>query len=92
MGARRIVSFGQEGPLKVTGSHIYVYSPIDEVMYSAFQIVPWGFREVLLSIKRRYNNPPVFITENGYGTEPHLLNDIARVDYHRVNRKSHSNL
>lgn len=28
-------------------------------------VVPWGIEKVLMWIKLRYNNPPVFITENG---------------------------
>ncbi|OWR52151.1 seminal fluid protein CSSFP001, partial [Danaus plexippus plexippus] len=29
--------------------------------------VPWGFYKLLQFIKREYNNPPVFVTENGFG-------------------------
>ena len=48
------------------------------------QIVPWGLREILRFIKEKYNNPPVFITENGYCSESRELNDVDRINYFRV--------
>jgi beta-glucosidase/6-phospho-beta-glucosidase/beta-galactosidase len=47
-------------------------------------VVPWGLREILRFIKDKYKNPPVFITENGYGGELGVLEDKERIDYHRV--------
>ena len=28
-------------------------------------VVPWGIRRVLNYIAQRYNNPPIYVTENG---------------------------
>lgn len=53
-------------------------------MYIMFQVVPWGLRETLRFIKDKYNNPPVYITENGYCGEPENLNDVNRINYHHV--------
>jgi beta-glucosidase/6-phospho-beta-glucosidase/beta-galactosidase len=47
------------------------------------QVVPWGFRKVLNWIAKEYNNPPVFITENGF-SDYGELNDSDRVDYYIV--------
>jgi len=49
--------------------------------------VPWGLRELLKWIKSSYNNPDVFITENGFSDGDGNLEDTARVDY----LKSHIN-
>jgi beta-glucosidase/6-phospho-beta-glucosidase/beta-galactosidase len=51
------------------------------------QVVPWGLRKELNWIAREYNNPPVFITENGF-SDLGGLNDTDRVLYYTVsNRK-----
>ena len=42
--------------------------------------VPEGLQYVLVWIKDNYNNPPVFITENGWGDD-RRLNDDHRIDY-----------
>ncbi|XP_006820738.1 cytosolic beta-glucosidase-like [Saccoglossus kowalevskii] len=51
--------------------------------------VPWGFRELLRWVKNKYNNPPIYITENGF-SDPNLesegypnLDDICRSKYIR---------
>lgn len=46
-------------------------------------IVPWGFRKLLNRIKSDYNNPPIYITENGMGDNGEL-NDEQRVRYFKV--------
>lgn len=42
--------------------------------------VPQGLRMLLNWIKNEYNNPPVFITENGWGDEGQMTDD-ERIEY-----------
>ena len=48
-------------------------------------IVPWGCKKLLQWIAERYDNPPIFITENGCAFDDQLVdgkvNDIERVDF-----------
>ncbi|XP_062550643.1 myrosinase 1-like [Armigeres subalbatus] len=44
-------------------------------------VVPYGLQKLLVWIKEQYNNPPVFVTENGVGTEAGTV-DTQRVDYY----------
>ncbi|OWR49280.1 seminal fluid protein CSSFP028 [Danaus plexippus plexippus] len=44
------------------------------------KVVPWGFRKALNWIKNKYDNPIVFITENGIALERGLT-DRRRVNY-----------
>jgi len=48
-----------------------------------FQTVPRSFRKELNWIAREYNNPPVFVTENGF-SDYGGLNDTDRVRYYTV--------
>ncbi|KAF8074438.1 hypothetical protein N665_1101s0001 [Sinapis alba] len=44
--------------------------------------IPWGFEGVLEYLKQSYNNPPIYILENGLPTKHDLtLQDTARVEY-----------
>ncbi|XP_023738149.1 beta-glucosidase 18 isoform X1 [Lactuca sativa] len=52
-------------------------------------VVPRGMEEIVDHIKIRYNNKPMFITENGYSSPDvyeeqvnEILNDVKRVDFH----------
>ncbi|CAI0398435.1 unnamed protein product [Linum tenue] len=50
-------------------------------------ICPKGFKKLLLHIKNKYNNLPVYITENGMTDQSSLslemaLNDTLRIKYH----------
>ncbi|XP_061378114.1 myrosinase 1-like [Danaus plexippus] len=45
--------------------------------------VPWGFYNLLTKIRKDYNNPPVFITENGFSTRGGLIDD-DRIKYYRT--------
>ncbi|KOB66415.1 Beta-glucosidase, partial [Operophtera brumata] len=47
-----------------------------------FEEVPWGFSKVLIEIRNLYDNPPVYVLENGWATSGGLLDD-GRVAYHR---------
>lgn len=44
--------------------------------------MPWGFYKLLTEIRESYNNPTVFITENGFATHGGL-DDTDRVAYYR---------
>lgn len=56
--------------------------------FSWFNIYPQGMEKTVTYVKDRYNNTPMFITENGYGQQddPNLtledqLNDFKRIKY-----------
>ncbi|KAJ4838709.1 hypothetical protein Tsubulata_003150 [Turnera subulata] len=51
-------------------------------------VYPQGMEKIVMYLKERYNNIPMYITENGLGEVEHqnstiegLLNDVKRVDY-----------
>ncbi|KAH7542139.1 hypothetical protein FEM48_Zijuj02G0041600 [Ziziphus jujuba var. spinosa] len=51
-------------------------------------VVPWGIRKILKYIAQKYNNPPVYVTENGMDDEENdtlplheMLDDKLRVIY-----------
>ncbi|KAK7601733.1 hypothetical protein V9T40_009174 [Parthenolecanium corni] len=44
------------------------------------KVCPWGLREALCWIKEEYNNPPVFVTENGF-CDHGEINDVNRIKY-----------
>lgn len=53
-------------------------------------VVPWGIRKVLNYIAKTYNNPPIYVTENGMDDEDNdtsplheMLDDKLRVRYYR---------
>lgn len=43
--------------------------------------MPWGFYNLLTYIREKYNNPPLFVTENGLATLEGL-EDNDRVEYY----------
>ncbi|KAJ8715639.1 hypothetical protein PYW07_010121 [Mythimna separata] len=47
------------------------------------RVVPWGFYKLLTQIREDFNNPPVFITENGYSTFPGLEDTSTRIAFLR---------
>lgn len=48
-----------------------------------FQPVPDGLRQLLIWLKNEYGNPPLIITENGYGDNGQL-DDFDRINYMKV--------
>ncbi|XP_043705605.1 beta-glucosidase 18-like [Telopea speciosissima] len=53
-----------------------------------YYVVPYGMEKIIMYFKERYNNTPMFITENGYGQTSYpgtsikdLLNDTKRIEY-----------
>lgn len=57
----------------------------EKILLIILQTVPWGFRKLLCWIKEQYDNPPVFITENGY-SDSGDLNDEKRIFYYTVSQ------
>ncbi|OMO80347.1 Glycoside hydrolase, family 1 [Corchorus capsularis] len=56
-----------------------------------FYVVPRGMEKVIDYISKRYNNIPIYVTENGYSppmpqTEqaPDLLHDVDRIKFHKT--------
>ncbi|XP_074085805.1 cytosolic beta-glucosidase-like isoform X1 [Macrotis lagotis] len=48
------------------------------------RVVPWGLRKLLKYIKDTYNNPVIYITENGFPQgDPAPLDDTRRWEYFR---------
>lgn len=52
------------------------------------KIAPWGLRKLLNWIKLEYNNPIVYITENGMGDTELIVNDSRRVTYYKAYLKA----
>ncbi|XP_060034029.1 lactase/phlorizin hydrolase [Erinaceus europaeus] len=47
------------------------------------KMTPFGFRRILNWLKEEYNNPPIYITENGVSQRGDDLNDTLRIYYLR---------
>ncbi|XP_015724338.1 lactase-phlorizin hydrolase [Coturnix japonica] len=48
------------------------------------KVTPFGFRKLLRWIKEEYNNPPIYVTENGVSERGAVdFNDTWRMHYHR---------
>jgi len=47
-------------------------------------VVPWGLRRLLKWVKDNYDNPPVYITENGFSDTGDDLQDTNRINYYRT--------
>uniref|UniRef100_A0A8C5R8S0 beta-glucosidase n=1 Tax=Leptobrachium leishanense TaxID=445787 RepID=A0A8C5R8S0_9ANUR len=48
------------------------------------KITPFGFRRILNWIKEEYNNPPLYVTENGISERGTNLNDRWREHYYKL--------
>lgn len=55
------------------------------------KVVPWGFRKILNWIKITYNNPLIYVTENGFVDDSGLINDYDRINYHKVCKSIYTN-
>uniref|UniRef100_A0A7M4EBU7 Lactase n=2 Tax=Crocodylus porosus TaxID=8502 RepID=A0A7M4EBU7_CROPO len=48
------------------------------------KVTPFGFRKILRWIKEEYNNPPIYVTENGISERGYTgLNDTWRMHYYK---------
>ncbi|CAF4813780.1 unnamed protein product [Pieris macdunnoughi] len=65
-----------------TGTAVYTLPEVQIGESQKVLSVPWGFYNLLTAIRERYGNPPIYITENGYGSDPGL-DDNHRVYYYR---------
>uniref|UniRef100_A0A1B6GR40 Beta-glucosidase n=1 Tax=Cuerna arida TaxID=1464854 RepID=A0A1B6GR40_9HEMI len=74
-------SEGLEPSLIWDSGSVVSYDPSWKTAKSAWlKVVPWGFRALLNRIRTEYNNPPVFVTENGYSSDG-ALDDVDRIQY-----------
>ncbi|XP_063285464.1 lactase/phlorizin hydrolase-like [Pelobates fuscus] len=48
------------------------------------KVTPFGFRRILNWIKEEYNNPPIYVTENGVSERGTNLNDKWREHYYKL--------
>lgn len=47
------------------------------------KVVPWGFRKLVNWIKNTYDNPELYVTENGFSDDNSVgLEDTRRIDYY----------
>lgn len=64
------------------------YSYVPDVFCSSasewLKVTPWGLRQTLQWIKGMYNNPLVYITENGISDSTGVLQDVDRVSYYKL--------
>ena len=60
--------------------HIFSFS---RGQSSWLYIVPWGIRRLIQWISKTYNNPPIYITENGVSDGTGTLDDQMRIEYYK---------
>ncbi|KAK9069083.1 hypothetical protein SSX86_013199 [Deinandra increscens subsp. villosa] len=85
-GANRAIT----GFVEITGERNGV--PIgDPTSMERFFVVPRGMEEIVHYVKTRYNNTPMFITENGYSSPnvddvevEEIVNDLKRIEFHQA--------
>lgn len=71
-------------------NNTHQFHPSWEVSDIGWGVYPKGFYDFLVYIKERYNNPKIFVTENGY-TESAIM-DYGRTQYYKVRLPNLSNL
>ncbi|XP_019082834.1 PREDICTED: beta-glucosidase 10-like isoform X1 [Camelina sativa] len=68
-----------EGFFKDMGVYLI---PIGNFSFSEWEAIPWGLQGVLEDLKQSYNNPPIYILENGKPMKhDSMLQDTPRVEY-----------
>lgn len=60
----------------------HAYCPMRRAASEWLYVVPWGLRKLLNWIRTTYNNPVVYITENGF-SDHGQLDDSDRIDYYK---------
>lgn len=84
-----ISSVCESGPGVSTTEGLYQRTTIGELTpFDWLNVYPLGMKSILMYLKDRYNNTPMFITENGYGNlydpdlfEEEYLNDFKRIEF-----------
>ncbi|XP_060190160.1 beta-glucosidase 18-like isoform X2 [Lycium barbarum] len=62
----------------------------DQMGMPGSYVVPLGMEEIVDYVKKRYNNMPIFVTENGYASNENkeegydLDQDMKRIKYHKA--------
>lgn len=64
----------------VSGTRNYIF------LLLVFQVVPEGFKDLLVWLADEYSNPEMIITENGF-SDTGEVDDEGRVSYYRVGRQ-----
>ncbi|XP_072744538.1 myrosinase 1 isoform X2 [Anoplolepis gracilipes] len=73
---------------RAEGQKWYAYSGVKESVDPSWpksaspwlRVVPSGFREIIKKIAREYNNPPIYVTENGF-SDKCCTSDYSRISY-----------
>ncbi|KAJ8980751.1 hypothetical protein NQ317_013756 [Molorchus minor] len=76
----------QDGPSFIGDKGTFLYQ--DPFWQPSPMVVPWGFTKLLHWIRKTYDNPLVYITENGYGDKSESLNDKDRVNFIKLMLKA----
>ncbi|KAL9235760.1 hypothetical protein vseg_010496 [Gypsophila vaccaria] len=67
-----------------TGSTWIFFNDSSPQSGNPFPVLPWGLQGILEYLKNVYNNPPIYIQENGQMTpRDTFVNDPSRVEYHQ---------
>lgn len=73
---------GEDPSINTDMEVVYSINPnIPTAASPTFQVIPKGLRAALVWIKEQYNNPHIFITENGY-CDTGEVQDEKRISYH----------
>ncbi|KAK7292396.1 hypothetical protein RIF29_08175 [Crotalaria pallida] len=81
-----ILSMCEPGPGISTTEGSYQQTPMGELTpFEWLTVYPQGMKKIVTYVKDRYNNTPMFITENGYGNlydpDEEYHNDHKRINY-----------
>ena len=62
-----------------------IFNSLKHSRYAApwLYVVPWGLGKILKWVKANYNNPVVYITENGMADSGDTLDDQPRIEYYK---------
>uniref|UniRef100_A0A672V7R2 Lactase n=1 Tax=Strigops habroptila TaxID=2489341 RepID=A0A672V7R2_STRHB len=80
-----VLTYNLNYPLNIS-QDIYLVTDRSWLSSGSFwlKVTPFGFRKLLRWIKEEYNNPPIYVTENGVSeTETSDFNDTWRTHYYR---------